>query len=440
MRLWVLSLFVAFWAACAQAALPVERVVSPGGIEAWLIRDSANPVISLNLIFRGGSALDPAGKDGLARMVAGLLDEGAGELDSQGFQGRLDDLAISLHFDAGRDTFSGQVKTLSENREEAFRLLRLALTAPRFDAEPVERIRGQLAAMLKQESTSPGALADNRLQAALFPGHPYGRPAKGTLAGLGAVRTEDLRTFVARRLARDNLFVGVAGDIAPADLGRLLDETFGGLPAKAASWALPDIEPAKGRVEVVDLAVPQSTIAFAQAGLKRKDPNFYAAFVLNHILGGGTFSSRLFEEVREKRGLAYSVSSHLEPRDASALLAGSAGTANARAAETVAVVREEWRRLAVRGVGAPELQDAKTYLTGSFPLRFSSSDRIAATLASIQVDGLGIDYLERRNAYIEAVTLEQVNGLAGRLLDPDGLAFVVVGRPEGLAAGASHGR
>lgn len=425
----------------AFAAVPVERVVSPGGIEAWLVRDHANPVIALRLVFRGGTALDPKGKEGLASLVAGLLDEGAGDLDSQAFQGRLDDLAVTLHFDADRETFGGQLKTLSANRDEAFRLLGLALNRPRFDAEPVERVRGQLEAILKQDSTRPATIAGQKLAEVLFPGHPYGRPAKGTLAGVGAATAADLRSFVKARLGRDNLLVSVVGDIAPADLARLLDAAFGALPAKAAPWKLPEVKPAaRGKVEVVDLAVPQSSLVFAQAGPKRKDPDFYAAFVLNHILGGGTFSSRLHDEVREKRGLAYSVGSYLAPMDSTALLRGSAGTANARAAETLGIVREEWRRLAAEGATEAELKDAKTFLTGSFPLRFSSSDRIASILSMLQLDDLGIDYLEKRNAHIEAVTLEAVNGLARRLLDDKALTFVVVGRPEGLGAGTPDGR
>jgi zinc protease len=416
----------------AQAAMKVQRVVSPGGIEAWLVEDHANPVIALGLAFRGGSALDPVGKEGLARLVAGLLDEGAGDMDSQAFQGRLDDLAISLGFDASHDRVSGHLRTLTENRDEAFRLLRQALSRPRFDPEPVERVRGQLAAMIRQESTRPSTVAERALMEKLFAGHAYARPVKGTLDSLRAIAVADLRAFAAGRLGRDNLVVGVAGDIAPADLARLLDETFGSLPAVSRSRDVPEAKPAAIGTQVIDMAVPQSSILFAQPGLMRRDPDFYAAYVLNHILGGGSFSSRLYREVREKRGLAYSVGSYLAPMDHAALWAGSVGTANERADETVAIVREEWRRIAAEGVTARELEEAKTYLIGSFPLRFSSSERIAGMLVQIHLDDLGIDYLEKRNGYMAAVTLEQVNDLARRLLVPDALSFVVVGRPNGL--------
>lgn len=427
----VLALFVVF--VQPARAFDVERVVTPMGIEAWLIEDHSNPMLSVRFAFRGGSALDPEGKEGLADMASSLLDEGAGDLDSQAFQRRLDELAVSLRFDAGLDTFGGRLRTLTRTRDAAFELLRLAVTAPRFDAEPVERMRGQILANLRQEAEDPETIANHALFAALFPKHPYGRPVGGTEATIAAITAEDLRAFAARRLARQNLVVGVVGDITPDELASRLDATFGALPARAANWAIEPAAPATGAgVVVVQKAVPQSSIAFAQAGLLRDDPDFYAAYVLNHILGGGGFTSRLYDEIREKRGLAYSVYSALYPLDYAGLMIGGAGTANVSAGETVALVRAEWKRMAETGPTAAELDDARRFLTGSFPLRFSSSDRIAETLVSIQLDRLGIDYLDRRNALIEAVSLDDVRRVAKRLLAPGALVFVVVGEPAGL--------
>jgi zinc protease len=415
------------------AAIEVERVLSPGGIEAWLVRDHANPIIAVSIAWRGGGGLDPAGKEGLARMVSATLDEGAGDLDSQAFQRRLEDLAVSLRFDAGYDSFSGRLKTLTRNRDAAFELMRLAVTAPRFDAEPVERIRGQIVAGLRRDSEDPDTIARRTMSRTLFSGHPYGRPTRGTEQSVAAIGVDDLRKFTAQRLARDNMVIGVVGDIEPETLAGLLDGTFGGLPARALPWALPEVEPAAtGKVIVVKKNVPQSVIVFAHGGLKRDHPDYYTAVVMNYILGGGTFASRLHHEVREKRGLAYSVYSALYPYDHAAMIWGGAGTANARVGETVGVVRDEWRRMAIEGVGETELADAKTYLSGSFPLRFSSSGRIASILVAMQLDDLGIDYLERRNGLIEAVTRDGVNGVARHLLDPEKLTMVVVGQPEGL--------
>lgn len=417
----------------AAAAVKVQRVISPGGIEAWLVEDHLVPVLAVEFAFRGGSAVEPEGKEGLAEMASALQDEGAGELDSQAFQQRLQDLAIRLKFDAGRDSYGGSLKTLTENRDQAFRLLRLALTEPRFDPEPVRRIRGQLLAILAREAEDPDTIAGRTFSRAVFPGHPYGRAPKGTPETINGITAEDLRGFVARHLARDNLVIGVTGDIDAATLAPLIDATFGGLPEVARVPPVAEATPAAtGRVQVVDKGIPQAVVVFGHAGLKRDDPDYIAAYVLNYILGGGGFTSRLVTEVREKRGLAYSVYSYLQPMDHAALIVGGVATENARAGQSIELIRAEWRRMRESGPTAEELEDAKTYLTGSYPLRFTKTDRIARILVGLQLDRLGIDYIERRNGLIEAVTLDDVRRVANRLLDPEALSFTVVGRPEGL--------
>jgi zinc protease len=421
--------------ACAPAthgASKVERVVSPGGIEAYLISESSIPFLSLALHFKGGAALDPAGKEGLAYMVSGLLDEGAGDLDSQAFRTELEDRAIRLSFEAQRDAFTGQLKTLSEQRDRAFELLRLALLEPRFDPEPVERIRNQIQAELRRRAEDPDYLVSRTWFETAFLGHPYGRPVEGTVDSLATITADDLRAFTRERLAKDNLVVGVSGDVTAKELGRLLDLAFGDLPEASAPVAIAATEPAGSGTIVVRRNVPQSRVIFGQEGLQRDDPDFYAAYVANHLLGGGGFTSRLTEEIREKRGLAYSVYSYLYPMDHAPLWLGGVGTANAAVDESIRLMRKEVARMAAGDVEPKDLADAKTYLTGSFPLRLTSNDQIASMLVSIQVDDLGIDYLDKRNGYIEAVTLEDVRRAAARLYHPEGLLVVVVGNPEGL--------
>jgi zinc protease len=365
-------------------------------------------------------------------MVSGLLDEGAGGLGSQAFRTELEDRAIRLSFDAQRDAFTGQLKTLSAQRDRAFELLRLALLEPRFDPEPVERIRNQIQAELRRRAEDPDYLVSLAWFDTAFPDHPYGRPIEGTVDSVATITADDLRAFTRKRLAKDNLVVGVAGDVTAAELGRLLDVAFGQLPDGSAPIEIADAEPVGGATVVVRKAVPQSRVLFGQEGLARADPDFYAAYVANHVLGGGGFTSRLTEEIREKRGLAYSVYSYLYPMDHAPLWLGGVGTANAAVGESIRLVREQVGRMAAGDLEAAELADAKTYLTGSFPLRLTSNDQIANMLVSIQVDGLGIDYLEKRNGYIEAVTLEDVRRVAARLYRPDALLMVVVGNPDGL--------
>lgn len=416
-------------------AVEVQKVISPGGIEAWLVEDHLAPIISVRFAVRGGAALDPDGLEGLAEMTSALLDEGAGDLDSQAFRQRLEDLSITLRYQAFMDTFRGQLRTLTRNRDEAFDLLRLSLTEPRFDDEPVERIRSQIQSGLARALNDPDAQASKVFWATVFPDHPYGRQRRGTAESIAKITVDDMRGFVAERLGKDALLIGVVGDITAEDLGLLLDSTFGGLPETSAPFEIADVEPAgAGEVVVVEADVPQSVMIVGQPGLKRADEDYYAATVLNHILGGGSFTSRLYEEVREKRGLAYSVGSFLNPLDHAALWMGSVGTQNERAGETVDVILAEWQKIRDEGVTEAELEETKTNLTGSFALRFDNTDAIANMLVGMQLSDLGIDYLDRRNGFIESVTMDDLQRVAERVLSADLLTIIAVGQPEGLTA------
>jgi zinc protease len=420
-----------------QAAARVQEVVSPSGIRAWLIHEPTIPILSLSLYFRGGSAADPEGRSGLAHMLAGVIDEGAGPYDSEAFRAALDDNAIRLNFDTDRDGISGDLKTLSEHRGHAFELLRLAVGEPRFDAEPVERVRNQILAELRRRESDPNVVANRTWFERAFPDHPYGRRVRGTAESLRAIDVQDLRSFARRHLARDNLLIGVSGDITAEELAPLLDETFGALPARADLPEVPAAPPRVDATTVVPMAIPQSVVTFGRAGIDRQDPDYYAAYVANYILGGGGFSSRLTEEVREKRGLAYSVYSYLYDTRKSPLWLGGLATRNDQVSVSIDLVRAEMARLAAGDVGGAELQNAKTYLTGSFPLRLTSNDQVAKMLVGMQVADLPIDYLERRNEHIEAVTLDDLKRVAARLFSGP-LLITVVGAPMGVA-GDSEG-
>ncbi|MCB1487213.1 MAG: insulinase family protein, partial [Bauldia sp.] len=208
----------------AANAVTIERVVSPKGIVAWLVEEDAIPLIAMSFAFQGGSTQDPDGKPGVANLMSGLLDEGAGPLDSEAFQKALDDDSIDLSFDAGRDTFSGSLRTLTENQDQAAHLLKLALTEPRFDEEPVERIRAQILAGLRADETDPGTLASRSLMASLFPGHPYGRPSDGTIETVSSITRDDLKDYFNKIIAKDNLAIAVVGAIDAESLATLLDE------------------------------------------------------------------------------------------------------------------------------------------------------------------------------------------------------------------------
>jgi len=417
----------------AARAMTIERVTSPGGIEAWLVRDSA-PMIALDFAFLGSADQDPADKPGVATMVASLLDEGAGPFDAMTFHGRLERRAIEMSFSAGRDHFRGSLRLLKENRDEAFDYLRLALSEARFDAEAIERMRSQIMSRLRRDMVSPNDIASRNWWAAAFPGHPYGRPVDGTLESLPRISLEDLRSYSQRILARDNLKIALVGDIDAATAGELLDRTFGRLPAKAQLTPVaPVIAQGLGRRIVIKLDVPQAVVMFGAPGIRRNDPDFMAAYVVNHILGGGSFSSRLYREVREKRGLAYGISDSLVWLNYSALMLGHTATRADATGKTLEIIEQEIRRLAEEGPTEDELVKAKSYLKGSFVLGLDTSSRIAAQLVQMQLDDLGMDYIERRSGLIDAVTLSDAKRVAKRLLD-SGLLVTVVGRPEGVVS------
>lgn len=416
-------------------AVDIQKIVSPGGIEAWLVEEPSIPIVSMNVAWRGGSSLDPADMAGLAYLASSTMDEGAGEYDSKTFQEILSDLAIQLGFDASKDSFSGSLKTLSENTEEAFRLFGLAVTNPRFDAEPVERIRGQILASLNRKLSDPNSLAGRAWFELAFGDHPYSLPSEGTLESMAAVTREDLVAFAETRLGKDNMVIGVVGDISAAELGPLLDKTFGALPDKADIPAVPQTKPLQeAAIKIIPQEIPQSVVVFGGQGLKRDDPDYYAAYVLNYILGGGSFQSRLTEEIREKRGLVYSVYTYLYPMKSAGLQMGGFGTSNASVKAALDLVEAELEGIRADGVTEGELAAAKTYLNGSFPLSLSSNDRIADILVAMQFSNLPTDYLDDRPKLIDAVTQEDIKRVAQKMLDPDKLIVVVAGQPENLEA------
>jgi zinc protease len=421
----------------SHAAAKIQHLVSPGGIEAWFVQDATVPLIAMEYAFGGGATQDPAEKPGVGNMVADLIDEGSGDLDSQAFHERLDRRAIDLSFSSTRDHFRGSLRMLKDNKDEAFDLLRMSLTSPHFDSADVERIRTQIISGLKHDISNPGALASRKFLEIAFGDHPYGRQASGTLESVPKITVADLKDYVRRVLAKDTLRIAVVGDIDAVSLGKLLDRTFGGLPAKASLTPVPDIEATQPPQRAfIPLDVPQTVVTFGGPGIKRNDPNFMAAYIVNHILGGGTLSSRLYHEVREKRGLAYSVYDALLWMDHSALFVGNTGTRADRAGETVEAINNEISRMAEDGPTQQELDEAKSYLKGSQMLALDTSAKLASALLQYQLDRLPIDYIEKRNAVVDAVTLDDARKAAQRLWG-HGLITVIVGRPLATAQPAA---
>jgi zinc protease len=416
----------------AWAGIKIQEVTSPGGVSAWLVEDHSIPFTALELRFRGGTSLDAQGKRGAVYLMTGLLEEGSGDMRAQDYARALETLSAEFSYDADRDSVSISARFLTENRDDALALLRQTLFEPRFDQDALDRVRAQVQAGLRSDAKNPNKIAGEAFAQAAFGAHPYGSEGKGTMESVAALSRQDIFDAHEAVFARDRLYVSAVGDITAADLGVILDDLFVGLPAEGDPIPGPAEVELKGGITVVDFDTPQSVALFGQKGIERHDPDFFAAYVMNQILGGGSFETRLMTEVREKRGLTYGVYSYLVPRDLAAVYMGSVASANEKMAETVEVIRNEWRRMADEGVTAQELRDAQTYLTGAYPLRFDGNGRIASILTGMQMDDLPISYVDTRNDRINAITLEEINAFAARFMDPEGLHFTIAGRPEGV--------
>jgi len=416
-------------------AIEIKEVTTPLGIKAWLVEDKSAPVVALSFSFAGGTASDPDGQLGVTSLMATLLTDGAGTLDAQAFRRRQEDAAASLGFGASLDRLSGTLRVLSANRDEGFELLRLALSQPRFDPDMVDQRRAQTIAGLNQAEQRPQSVAGRTLMTTLFLGHPYANNPEGTREDLKALTPARLKQRAATLLVRSGLIVSAVGDIGEGELARQLDRAFGSLVVGTVPPLPPEWKPpTKPRTIVVERPVPQSTALMALPGIARDDPDWYSAVVMNHVLGGGGQQSRLFNEVREKRGLAYGASSGLRTYKRAALLVVSTASANERVADAIRVVRAEIARMRTEGVTEQELADAKTYLSGALALSLDSSGSVASLMHSLQVDGLSPDHLVRREALIAAVKIDSVRRVARRLLREETMTTIVVGKPVGVVS------
>ena len=438
----VRGLFAAVAAALLSAlplspagAVDIKEISTPLGIKAWLVVDRSVPVITMSFSFNGGTASEPEGQRGVTSLMAILLTDGAGTLGAQDFKRREEDSEVSLGFGASLDRVSGSLRILSANRAEGFEMLRLAMTAPRFDADMLEQRRAQSISSLNQSEQRPQAVAARTMMTAVFGGHPYSSNAEGLRDNLRTLTVEQIRARAATVLSRTGLVVAAVGDIDEADFARELDKAFGTLPAGPVQPELPEWKPsARARTIVVERPVPQSTVQIVMPGVARDDPDWYAALVMNHIFGGGGLGSRLATEVREKRGLAYGASSGLRLYKKASLMVIATASANEKVGEAVRVIRAEMARMRTEGVTEQELADAKTYLSGALPVSLDSSGSIASLLYSMQIDGLPRDHLDKRAALIAAVKPEDIRRVARRLLRDDAAVTVVVGKPVGLPA------
>ncbi len=411
----------------------VDRIVSDTGIEAWLVEDHSLPVVTMKFAFAGGLIHDPEDKAGIVKLTSILLDEGAGDIKSQAFQAQLTNNAIYMSFSPGRDAFMGSLRTTSEHKQQAFDLLKLALTQPRFDADAIDRMKNALAAEIKTNKGDPAWLSARTFNGTVFEGHFYGQPGGGTLSSLARITRKDLADFVNNQFAQNLLSIVIVGDITKDEAHAMITHVFGSLPEKAPR---PEGKPAElvhaGKTVLLPIDTPQTYIAIAQPGIARTDKDWYTAQVMAYILGGGGFDSRLMHEVREKRGLTYGIFSSLLTQDYANVLQTTLSVGNAKTSEALTVIRDEFSRMADSKVTKQELADAKSYLIGALPLELTTTNDIADVLMSLRLSNLTPDELEVRAKRINAVSAADVQAMAKRLLDPALMTTILVGQPEGI--------
>ena len=407
-------------------AVEIQQVTSPSGIKAYLVENYTSPIITLSFSFAAGATQDPEGKEGATRLLSTMLDEGAGDIDGPKFQAMSEELGMEVGFRAARDNFSGTMQTLVENSAQSFDLLRLALNEPRFDVQSIQRMRHAIVKGLERAKTNPRSIASIAMRNALFKGHPYARATNGTVESVGALTRDDLQNIYRRLVVKEGLIIGVVGAIDKQQLGKVIDEVFSPLPENSELELVQDAKPHFGTIIRKNANITQSIVSFALPGLKRSHPDFFAAFLTNHILGGGTFSSRLYDEIREKRGLAYSVSSHMVSYSHAAFTMVGSATATKTEDEAINIIRAELTRMAENGPSEQELQAAKKYIIGSYAIRnLDTSTKVASVLVAIQQAGLGIDYIDRRQQIINSITLQDAKRAAAKLLKQEPTMVVV---------------
>jgi len=432
MRRFLFGLCLVFSGGIASAAVEIQTITTPAGIDAWIVEERSLPFVAMEVRMQGGGNLDRPGKRGSVNLMMALLEEGSGDMDARAFQEAREALATSFEFNAFDDTVTVSTRFLTQKADESIALLRQALIDPRFDPDAIERVRSQVLAGIESDAKNPSRIAGDRFYAAGFPDHPYGSDMDGTAETVADLTREDLLQAHRDTVTRAEIHVSVVGDVDTEEAARLVDMLLADLPSEAPEPPGHVEFGLDGGITVVDFPTPQSVALFGHDGIERDHPDFFAAYVLNHILGGGSFESRLMTEVREKRGLTYGISTFLVPRERTEMVLGQVASSNDRIAEAIEVIRAEGARIAEDGVTPEELEAAKTFITGEYPLRFDGNGPIADIMVGMQQVGLSPDYVVDRNDFIEAVTLEDINRVAADLLDADALHFVIVGQPEGL--------
>ena len=408
-----------------------EKLETKSGIEFWFVEDKSIPIISVSFSFRGGSSMDFPEKNGISNLMTSLMDEGTSKLTSSDFKNQMKLNGMRLNFSSQKDKIDGTFQIIEPQLEQGFELFYQALNHPRFDEGDIERVKNQIISSIKLDQSDLSTLASNKFNQFFFNEHNFSKNVKGSINSISNIDRYDLISFHKNAFQKNNIIIGVAGNIKKKKITELIEKVFGNLEN---SEKIPKVKKfiglAKGE-KIYNMKTPQTSVLFGHPGLARNNENFFALRIANYIFGGGGFQSRLYKNVREKKGLVYSIYSYLLSYDNDGVIVGGFQTRNKSVYQTIKNVKNEWKTLQSNGISRKEFENAKAYFKGSFTRNFTSTISIARLLQIVQYYDLGEDYFKKRDEIINNLDLKKVNQVISKFFSSNKLFFMIVGEPEG---------
>ncbi|MBI3803160.1 MAG: insulinase family protein [Nitrospirae bacterium] len=426
----VLSLLLTLAASVPAAEIKPKRIVTENGITLLILERPSLPIVSVTALVRAGSLYDPNNKAGLANLTTSLLDEGTKKRTSTQIADAVDFIGADLSASANEDYMTATLHLLKKDADTGFDLLSDILINPVFDPKEVERVRKSILGTLISEKDQPQAVASRAFRGIVFGEHPYRNPVIGGEETVPNITREEIVSFHRSYFVPNNLILSIVGDVTEKEAVALTKKYFGKWERKQIVFPrVGPPTPFQGKkLELIDKELTQASVMLGHVGIDRANPDYYAVTVMNYILGGGGFSSRMMADIRDNKGLVYSIYSYFEANRYPGEFAVSLQTRSKSTNEAIEGVVQEIARIRKEPVVDRELAEAKAYLVGSFPLRMETTARLAALLASIEYYQLGLDYFEKYPSYINRVTREDVLRVAQKYLDPDHYALVVVAK------------
>ena len=411
-------------------AIQFESLKTKNGIKFWLIEDKSLPLVSMSFSFKGGSILDPIGKDGVTNLMTSLLDEGTQNFTASEYRLFKRENGIKISFSSSKERVEGTFQVVKPRLQEGFYLLFESINKARFPINEIKKVKSQVKASIKIDNSNISTIASNKFNEFFFKDKLIGRNTKGTLKTLSTISRDDIKSIYKSSFIKDRLVIGISGDIDPSLAKKYVDYVFGDLQSEKFKNPISKLKELSEGRKIIKMKTPQTTVVFGQKGLGRKDEDYFAARVINYVLGGGGFQSRLYKEIREANGLVYSIYSYLMPYEYAGVIVGGFQTRNENVGTTIEKVKSEWKKIKTNGITKTELQNAKTYYKGSFSRNFTSTMSIASLLMIVQYYDLGEDYFRKRDLIIDDLKLNEINNLAKKLFDSESLFFMIVGEPK----------